>query len=369
MHARPQSSITCEEEERTRKGFDVQVYFTVDGALRDVRKLSLKRDGQELLSMKYIPAARLYFVNHGWRHYEQDGFLVETKTGFWKKSPTAQVTPEEGAENPVTRVKLYTSDTADALYIHPTSVLDLSPAGVLTLQYALKKAVEQVFQVEPGEVSATLMGEGEQPNIMIYEAAEGSLGVLSQIVDKPERFRELVREAYRVCYFDLSAEEERQKPPASYDDLLSYYNQRHHRDLDRRLIKGALEALMACDLDAQGASGEDYDAHYERIAAATDPNSELERRFVEYLYQRGVRLPDQAQYNPNGLFVCPDFYYAPNVVVFVDGSVHDDETVRRDDHRKRRALRNDGYRVVEWYYKDDLGDVLQRHADVFTPVR
>jgi hypothetical protein len=50
----------------------------------------------------------------------------------------------------VQSIMLTTSTVADAIYMHPTASLGLSRAGVLTLQYALQKAVERVFQVERG---------------------------------------------------------------------------------------------------------------------------------------------------------------------------------------------------------------------------
>jgi len=368
VQARAVESISCEEEERSRRGFDVTTYFAIDTDLHDVRTLSLQSDDKELLTIKYIPAARLYFVNNGWRFYRDKEFVIERKTGFWKKSPRVTQTDEEKVTNPIEHVRLYTTDTADALYLHPSAALGLTKVGILTLQYALKKAIENVFNIEPGEIAGELMGETEQPNIMIYESAEGSLGVLSQIVDDLNRFRRVIEEAYHICYFDLDSAEERKKPRASYDDLLSYYNQRHHRDIDRHLIKGALEALMTCRPEAQGTTRESYEDHYQRILQGLDPNSALELRFLNHLFERGIRLPDQAQYLVRDLYVQPDFFYQPNVVVFVDGSVHDQQTVRDDDSRKRRALRHDGFRIIEYTYRDNLDEIVQRNADIFTTV-
>ena len=368
----PRENITCEEEERSRMGFKVRTYFALDGPPQDVVALDLMREGEALLTLKYIPTARLYHVNEGWSYYREKGFLIETKTGKWRKTPTSVPTGADAADNPVEQVQLFTSDVADALYIHPSSSLDLDADGVLTLQYALEKAVVQVFGAEQGEVLSTLMGgESEEgdglPNVMIYEAAEGSLGILSQVVEAPERFREVVEAAWRLCYFD-DAEADAAKPKASYDDLLSYYNQRHHDALDRHAIRDALALLRASTPVVRPRSGDSYDEHYQRLLREADPNSTLETRFLKALYERRLRLPDRAQWRAPDLYVQPDFFYEPNVVVFVDGSVHDDPEVRDRDGTLRRKLKGGGYRVVTWYYKDPFERVLDQAPDVFTSV-
>jgi very-short-patch-repair endonuclease len=366
----PRENITCEEEERSREGYKIDTYFSVDGPMDDVQELLLSSDGEPLLSVKYVPTARLYFVNQGWRYYDQEGFMVNPKTGTWARSPSPDMDPSDPDVPDWERVKLYTSDVADALYIHPSSALDLDEDGVLTLQYALQQAIIRVFQVESGEIQSTLMGEHDVPNLMIYEAAEGSLGILSQIVEAPERFQQVVEVAYDLCHFNEDPEVEASKPKASYDDLLSYYNQYHHERIDRRLIRGALEMLLACDLESKSATGEGYEEQYRRLLQQTDPNSTLEDDFLERLYERNLRLPDYAQWTPPELYVQPDFYYEEErAAVFVDGSPHDDSEVKKHDENVRRKLRAHGYRVIEYHYSEPLDTLLDENGDIFRSVR
>ena len=123
----------------------------------------------------------------------------------------------------------------------------------ITLQHALKRAIESVFQVEPNEIGVVTVGDPEAPNILLYEAAEGSLGILSQFVEDINVFHEVVEQAIKLCRYD----DPEYKGPASYDDLLSYYNQRDHKIIDRHLIKDALEKLLICsdrDPDQSAAS-------------------------------------------------------------------------------------------------------------------
>jgi hypothetical protein len=274
--------------------------------------------------------------------------------------------PESNVREAFHLVKLWTSNLADALYIEPIQALGLKPAGVITLQHALKRAIEGVFQVEPNEIGVVTVGDPQVPNILLYEAAEGSLGILSQFVDDVEVFQNVVEQAISLCrYDDMSY-----KGPASYDDLLSYYNQRDHKIIDRRLIKDTLDKLRLCRIEVQAnPSYASYDDHYQAMRRGLDSNSSTERTFLDYLYHNGLRLPDAAQKRVDGLFVQPDFYYEPRIWVFCDGTPHDDPAVQADDAAKRQAIIAMGDEVWAYYYKDNLADTVAARPDIFRKVR
>ena len=206
-------------------------------------------------------------------------------TGFWKSS----VPPLEEQKEPHRLVTLWTSNLADALYLEPIQPLGLTPTGVVTLQHALKRAIELEFQIEPNEIGVVAVGSPTSPNILLYEAAEGSLGILSRFADDPAVLHAVVSRATTICRYD----DEDYKAKASYDDLLSYYNQRDHRIIDRFEIRGALEKLLSCSIEVQTHhSYANYDEHYQSLLTAIDPNSRLERDFIDFLHERGLRLPD-----------------------------------------------------------------------------
>jgi hypothetical protein len=125
-----------------------------------------------MLNLRYIPAARLIHVNYKWRSQEINGFPREWYSGDWRSSPPDN---SGNVREPFPLVKLWTSHLADALHIEPIQPLGLKPDGVITLQYALKRAIENVFQVEPNEIGVVTVGDPECPNILIYEAAEEAL--------------------------------------------------------------------------------------------------------------------------------------------------------------------------------------------------
>lgn len=364
--------ISCEEEERLALGYDIRTYFTVEGGLDRVKTVNVKSDQDSLLMLRYIPAATLIKVNEKWRARKDPGFLVNIKTGFWKNESEFKKTPPPPE---VKRVRLLTTDTSDAIYVHPLKALAFEKGkesdSIITMQYALKRAIENVFQIESAEIGVEVMGKSDWPNILIYESAEGSLGVLSQLVEDVTLFRKIVNEAYKICYFKDGEDTKPEIGPATYNDLLNYYNQRHHLLIDRHLIKGQLEKLRDCELELMGSSEfESYDDQYDSLMQRIDPTSTTEKKFLDYLYKNTLRLPDKAQYSVDGIYVKPDFYFKEgNVCVFCDGTPHDEQLIKEQDRSKREALINKGYDVVIYYYRDSLDDLIQKRSDIFYKIK
>jgi len=360
--------ITCEEEERSRMGFDVQTWFTVEGPLESVRKARVLAGGEPLLNLRFIPAARLIYVNKRWVRTRQEGFPINLHSGFWRKAmpdPEDKKEREEEAAANCLRVKPWTSNLADALYIEPVAPLGLDREGVITLQYALKRAIETIFLVESAEIGVQSMGPPAQPNIFLFEASEGSLGILSRFVEEPDTLQRVVLAAQQICRY----EDENYLAKASYGDLLSYYNQAHHAIIDRFLIREALEKLAACQVEAGSADHVDYETHYQVLREAIDPTSETERRFLDFLHQRGLRLPDAAQKRVPGIYVQPDFYYEPRIWVFCDGTPHDQPAVMERDRSQRQEIIARGDEVWVYHYRDDLAAKVAARPDIFRKVR
>jgi very-short-patch-repair endonuclease len=361
--------ITCQEEERTKKGYDIQTYFAVDGGFENTTEGIVSVANEKLLHIHYLPTCRIFKLNLKWRASKEYGFTINLNTGYWQSKKNKE---DNGEKDEIKDVKLFTSDTANALYIQPIKSLGLEGGGngVITLMFAIKRAIENYFQVESNEIGATIMGEEDAPNILIYESAEGSLGVLSQIMDNPSLYKAIMTEAYKVCFYKNEVEEEGEVLPATYDDLLSYYNQFYHQQIDRNLIRGGLRNLTESTVEVlANKSFSSYDEQYQFLQSARDPNSSTEDKFLKYLYQNNLKLPDEAQPKVANMYVRPDFYYKPNVMIFCDGTPHDENLVQEDDSEKRAALKNAGYQVLAWYYKDSLEDFVAKRPDLFKKVK
>ncbi len=365
--------ITCEEEERLTMGYDIKTFFSIEGPKERTETVVVKDGRNQLLKLVYIPAATLIKLNAKWKVRRELGFLLNIKTGFWKTE--ADLRRTEGFSD-IKRVLLSTKDTVDAIYIYPLEALALKPGSeeesIITFQFALKRAIENIYQIEQNEIGVEIMGEKEVTNIMIYEASEGSLGILSQLVKDNSEFKKVIEEAYRICYFENGIDTNPEAGPATYNDLLSYYNQYYHAKIDRFLIKDPLEKLMVCEMEARGYNTKlNYEEQYVYLCERRDKTSSTEEKFLKILYERGLKLPDEAQFSPTpDVYVRPDFYYRQErACVFCDGKPHDNTKIKEEDMMKREALRNLGYDVIEYYYLDSPEELVQRRSDIFRKVR
>jgi hypothetical protein len=375
--ARPYQRINCEEEDRMRTGFSIMDYFHYEKGIAATRQAVVKEHGADLLNMIHGPATKLVKVNEGLRRTpDQNGFAIDPANGKWLSKTDVEKFTKETPPRPSREVRLYTTITADTLFMQPLADLKLDQNGVITLGYALKRAIERIYSLEENEIGLTVMGRGEVPNVMLYEATEGTLGVLSRLVKQGNAMQAVFTTAYSLLHFDpdTHADTEPGEPKASYRNLLSYYNQGYHKRIDRHAVKAALERLMACEvLPKEGER--DYDAHFHWLLGHTDPNSELERRFLKRLHERGLRLPNRAQVSLKaitGHYISADFSYELDgqvTCVFCDGSVHDDPAQKADDEHKRTILRDAGYHVLAWHYTQDLDKLLDQRNDLFIKVR
>lgn len=360
--------INCEEEERRRLGYKTETFFSQPSGMQSNHKLSIMGgEGDHLLNLTYMPTAKIVVVNHKWNRASGDGFLIDANSGFWKKESDK----DKVSEGSLTKVKLITDYTADALYIEPIIVLGLEKEGIVTFQYALKRAIEEVFQIESNEIAVLTIGNDQKPNILVYESTEGSLGILKDLTHDISLFQLVISKAYEICHFVDGLDTRPELGPASYDDLLSYYNQRDHEIIDRHLIKDSLEKLQLCSPKVIPKNFESYDDLYKSLLGQIDETSEMERRFLKYLYEKNLRLPDGAQPSMMDidLYIKPDFQYDGRIYVFCDGSVHDQKDVKEQDKQKRHAMRRRGIRFIEVRYDDSLDDIIAQNKDVFTKVK
>lgn len=371
--------ITCQEEERSRKYYQTKTYFSSD----DPRTISecelLTFHGQHLANIRYIPSCRLTYILESRNNKNSNGFAFDTKTGEWISNERLSRIQEKADNNPeeaerMKFVKLFTETTANAIYIQPlTALLLKKQEAVRTFLYAFKQAIEDVFQIEGSEMGAEIMGEGATPNILIYENAEGSLGVLSRFVHEPEAYRDVVQRAYDICFNkpELTQDEINELSPADYSNLLNYYNQPYHQQIDIRLIYRTLKLMQEAKVELHHAGQTlSYDEQYAALEAARDHNSSTEYEFLKYLHDHHLRLPDKAQpMFTDEYYVQPDFMYGDRIVVFCDGTPHDRPEVQQDDKKKREVLEDKGYAVLVWHYATPLADFIGKYPDIFTPVK
>lgn len=368
----PMERISCVEEERSSSGYKINEYFRYTKGLEHTKSLIIQKNGQKLLNLIYDQSTELIKLNRKLRRSSDEGFRINTTNGIWVQKK--ELAKPEVIENSK-EVMVFVRDTADTLYIQPLSNLELNAEDTISLSFALKRGIEKLFQVEENEIGVNIIGNQEKPNILIYEASEGSLGILSQLIEEPVLLKKLFEESYSSMHFDIVTREETEKgkllPKASYQDLLSYYNQIYHSVLDRYAIKLPLENLMDCDYSVVQ-NGKDRDEQYKYLLDSYDKNSNTEYKLIKYLYENDYALPDKAQVYIKEYYISADFVYNNEngaVIVFCDGSVHDLDKVKEDDVKKRTLLDSSGYDIIVWHYTESLEDLVKRRKDVFRKLK
>lgn len=366
--------ITCDEEERLRLGYDISTHFRFapgPGGPCRVARADVVGPGQApLLRLAYGPTATLYRISHGWRNRRERGFQLNLGTGEWVMRPMPEDDDSQapaalaGARQEV--VRLVVHDTENLLLVYPAGPDPADENTLTTLQYALQRGIETLFQVEEAELASDRLGRDDHRGILIWEAAQGGAGVLRRLVEERDAMADVARAALRRLHLNPDTLED-EKPNcarACYECLLSYGNQRDHQRLDRHLV-GHLLAQLAQAGTLPQAQGRSYEEQHRWLRNLTDSRSDLERKVVDHLYRTRRRLPDDAQ-RPLLDYACiPDFFLQPNICVFCDGSVHDQPHQRDQDARIRRDLEMRGYRVVVIRYDGDLEGQIAAHADVF----
>ena len=364
--------ITCDEEERRRRGFyeTTQFRFAHDANGERMIKGTVLGEGQtKLLESTYAPSASLLAINHGWRRSDTEGFILDTATGEWgKHSNILSKGGQEGTRTLEHGVRIFVEDTRNLLLVRNSQEAKMDHGAFVSLQYALHHGIAAAFQVEDRELVSELIGKDNYRSILFWEAAEGGLGVLSRLVQESDGFSKVAREALRICHYSDSGEELESGNhcvQACYQCLMTYTNQNDHPLLDRHSIRDALLRLSK-SVAQKGSESRNYKQQYEWLRSLSDSRSDLERDFLDALYTSNRILPDYAQKNLADYYSCPDFYYEKNhAAIFCHGSVHKEPDQMKKDAAVREDLKNLGYRVIEIWFDQDLESQLEAHKDIF----
>jgi superfamily II DNA/RNA helicase len=256
---KPVERITANDEERRRQGFDLQTTFRWarrDHEL-DVRNAEATDAEGVIARLAYGPGAEITRLNKGLRRRADKktlGFKIDPVSGYW----TSDEPDEEKDPTAAARQWIVPSvqDHKNALLFTPDDPA-LGETTLTTLQHALLRGVEAVFQLEQGEVLAEPMPTREvRKGFLCYEATEGGAGVLARLVAEPASLAAVARRALQIMHFELPDETPPPSEPhrlaaqagtacvaACYRCLMSYYNQPDHEHIDRR-DEAALRLLL-----------------------------------------------------------------------------------------------------------------------------
>jgi hypothetical protein len=305
----PAERITANDEERRRQGFELQTTF--EWAVRDhavdVRRGAATDADGEVVHLHYGPGARITRLNKGLRrraNRTQLGFRIDPVYGNWAREDAGGEgdAPDDPTVKPRQWVVPSVRDHKNALLLQPCD-RDLSQKTLATVQHALLRGIETVFQLEQGEVLAEPMPTRDERNgFLLYEATEGGAGVLTRLVAEEDALSTVALAALRIMHFDVA---EATSLPADADGLtdvpnaecvaacykclMSYYNQPDHELIDRR-DGHAREILLR--LARATTSGLDSAGPRSARASADGVGDPVLARWLERAAALGISAPD-----------------------------------------------------------------------------
>jgi Lhr-like helicase len=258
----PAERITANDEDRQRQGFEIQTVFAWpkrDGRMDVIGASSLDEHGG-ILQIDYASGATISRVNKGLRRRKEKslfGFRIDPSSGRWTGGITDDDDEQSPPEGPIVqRIVPIVEDNKNAALIRIGGVFQ-SQSAMPTLQHALTRGLETLFQLEEGEIlTEPVPSRDSRKAILAFEATEGGAGVLSRLVAEPKRLAEVAKAALILMHYEsvdaaiasgdagrLADEAEARCVKGCYRCLLSYYNQPDHEFIDRT-DEEALEILV-----------------------------------------------------------------------------------------------------------------------------
>jgi ATP-dependent helicase YprA (DUF1998 family)/very-short-patch-repair endonuclease len=367
--------INSDEEERLRLGYEIisGIRFTEHGGRPSYRTAVVERDGDTLARLAYGQAATVWRINLGWtrrKNKSQHGFVLDIERGYWKRNEQLEEDSEDPMSGRTARVIPYVEDNRNCLLLEPGE--NLSREVMASLQAALKSAIQVQYQLEDNELAAEPLPDSNNRRlILFYESAEGGAGVLRRLLDDPDAFARVAREALRICHFDPITGEDQHKAPnspeeceaACYDCLMNYGNQRDHRLLDRKELREHLLGYAQTHM-ASAPAELPRSVHLEQLLRLA--GSELERAWLGFLEQHNYRLPSKAQPLVEKCSTRPDFLYEEQkVAVYIDGVHHQYPERHERDRIQTEAMEDAGYTVIRFGHNDDWEPIIARFPHIF----
>jgi hypothetical protein len=381
VSARRTERINSDEEERARRGYDLRtgLEWAEVGGRPSHRTSTAHANGNELATLTYGERATLWRINLGWAHRDTTsapGFRLDVERGYWAKADDDS-DPDDPMSRRTETVIPYVEDRRNTLVVHVdelATLRDVNQRHALSagLRAALKNAIQVEFNLEDSELAAEpLPSRADARLLLFFEASEGGAGVLRRLVDDPTVLPRVARRALDLCHFNPDTGEDQHRAPgasedcmaACYDCLLSYMNQPDHRIIDRYAVRDVLIRLASAKLETSPTPAT-REEHLERLERLCD--SELERRWLRFIAERGYRLPDTAQKLIADAHTKPDFIYDDAAVaVYIDGPVHTYGDRAARDATQQAAMEDLGWTVLRFRAEDDWPALINQHKTTF----
>jgi hypothetical protein len=323
--------ISINDEERQSIGYELQTMYRVNK--NEIQEVEISCNGKIIGSLLYAPGALLWRINLGWKRRKEKktkGFSINPLSGLWSKDEKVDSDYDGGddlemdpGKNLSQRIVPYVEDYKNILIFKLAEELpgDEAREVMATLQAALKRGIEQYYEIEEIEIAAEpLPREDDRRAVLFYEASEGGAGVLNRLTGMGNELQRVARKALEIMHYDVSKEintpsdlkdmEDLKDPKercvaGCYRCLLSYYNQPEHGLINRKNqnVKDILVSLLNGSIVPKTIE-----------VSPSDTDNELSQFFD----QNGIKKPDKLNYPiMDGRFQADAYYQTEKIVVFI----------------------------------------------------
>lgn len=370
VETKPVERISINDEERQRQGFELQTTYRFlpgpDGIIQQIHSEVIEGDNQ-IAELTYAPAARIWRINKGWRRRKdkkQLGFYINPLSGVWSKQESADEESDDSDEDkllgkvPNQQIVPFVEDHRNILIMTPNPELALSEEAMATLQAALKRGIEQTFQVEESELVVEPLPNGDNRRaLLFYEAAEGGAGVLTRIATEAETLAEVARTALRIMHFEVGdgtltveglsqKQNQRVCEAGCYQCLLSYFNQPDHERINR--LNTAVQTLLVNLANANVRST--------RAVNHAEAASNALQDWLTALQSGGFQQPDKIDVPlDGGKAIAAAQYRATRTLIFLQEPSTDIQ----------QYIQDRGFRFIVFAHPNQWAAIFAANPDVF----
>lgn len=369
MLATLQNRITSDEEERMRLGYVVSTHYELGDKIK--RFSASSKEGVSF-EIEYEHNGKIITINKGTRKSQKDGqdsgFTLCSACNKWLfgeerindhiNEESMRHCPKNATEEDIIKnINLYTDGIHDVATLNIPLPADIdqrvSESFYATLKESILKGIQITLNVDENEIDGMIVpnpSKDHEFSIILYESAEGGIGAIHSLTNQ-YRFNEIIKRTLELLH-DLEPDKDGCER-ACYECLLNFYNQIEHEKMDRHLVMPFLRKLTNISIQqlSVSQSGKSFDELLNKC------QSNFERNVLFEIQKRNINLPDEAQKiisDKDIPIASADFFYKPDIVVFVDGSPHEKDYVQKADEEKRRKVKGLGYRVISIKKMDDV---------------
>ncbi|MHA1380687.1 MAG: helicase-related protein, partial [Candidatus Helarchaeota archaeon] len=364
--------ITCDEENRKITGYEITMNYKRN--TQNLINFRISNNDKIKVNITYEHMGQIYMVNKGSKQRLKATMEIKlipfnfcSACGNWFHEDTAvhvdKCEKKGNVNNLYEGLWLFVEGNHDVVTFNFPIIGTLNEEQINSYYKTLKETIIQsiilTYNLDESEIYGFInpIPDKQEQSIVIFETEEGGSGVLKSLLDPSiTRFDKFIENMIKMLHIESLNPYKETKDAcvrACYNCLLRFRNQFEHKYLDRKLVLPLIKKLNGCSLKEISGSTISSAEKLEILKAECD--SELEKKVLDEIHKQNLKLPDMAQktfYDGDNPIVIADFFYEPDICIFVDGPPHASDDIQQKDEEKRNFLESKGYVVFSLDFKD-----------------